>query len=886
MYDKDKIRQAIWDNPTPATGLYFERHGQEQWSRQRLDGTDSARPDKSVLKYGRNGELLVIYNGSSYPTTQSIWEFLKWRYNTNEPIEMYKAAAEAYGIQGDTSELPEEQRRAIAKRAEDATIIAEVAKYLTEQLNTEDGKAARDYLHKRGLDPTERMGAYSRKIRAGLLKYLTAGFKTIPADTMDKKLNTLLTEDWNADDYGLVLPYYNGSKATGFCLRRITPIKIYTDKNGNQRETPKYLYSLSPNKGGSFEKNGYCGSLNANQPVILVEGALDAERCKQVGFNNVMALGGKTPTDGEVKTLLRHGAKTIIQVPDFEFNDSGELDEAEAVGGTIKKLTPLLTGRIEGAGFVSYKVARLHNEGGQDKTKQDADSFIRHYGADAFGEVLRTAQPWYKWAFEDAAAHNSGDELAARALAIYTAVKSPIDAENIKRSLQGQPTGVYAKLKEAGVSSAVLKQIDAGAGATTYRESIEAVTRELTEAVARHDTADNIAAILRRASRLQSNGGQTRLAAQMNATRDYYESLVKAKPEELQTGWALYNGKGRKLRNISFPIGYYSVIAAPTGYGKTAFLMQTAINLARSLRKVFIFVSCEEDEEQLYIRALATYLGEILPSTSGAWTEWEEGFINPKNELRRTIKQDGFTGTLDLPEEDLPEEEKTEEQRQRDRIKKREERTAAYWREVAPFLKFYHSANGEVNELCNNIAAVVEDLQAVGVEVGGVFLDYVQLMRTTEAKYSRSEELYSVCTQLNAFAKEMQLAIIMGGQTNREATKQTGNRPKDIDAIDLNNLGDSTGIERTAAEVYLLLRPERLIKETDLPESGNIDDTRSFRTKRCLQYADGGGLEIKPNRLYIENLKARNYAQDGYGLIEWDAPTGAIKDTSDKPQTI
>lgn len=868
MYDKDKIRQAIWDNPTPATGLYFERHGQQQWSRQRLDGTDTPRPDKSVLKYGQKGELLVIYNGSSYPNTQSIWDFLKWRYNTNEPIEMYKAAAEAYGIQGDTSELPEDQRRAMAKRAEDATIIAEIAKYLTAQLNTQDGASTRAYLHSRGLAPTERMGAYSRKIRAGLLKYLSAGFKTIPASTMEEKLKELLTR-WDADDYGLVLPYYNGRKITGFCLRRTTNATTYTDKDGHQREKPKYLFSLNTSSGGSFEKNGYCGNLNANQPVILVEGALDAERCKQAGFDNVMALGGKTPTDGEVKTLLRHGVKHIIQVPDFEYNKSGDLDEAEAVGGTIKKLTPLLTGELAGAGFVSYKVARLYNEGGEDKTKQDADSFIRHYGADAFGEVLRTAQPWYKWAFEDAAAHHSGEDLAARALAIYGAVKSPIDAENIKRSLQGQPVGVYARLKEAGVSSAVLKQIDAGAEATIYRDKIEAVTRELSEAVARHDAADNIATILRRASRLQTSGGQTRLAAQMNATRGYYESLVKAKPEELQTGWALYNGDGRKIRNISFPIGYYSVIAAPTGYGKTAFLMQTAIDLARSLRKVFIFVSMEEDEEQLYIRALATYLGESLPSTSGAWTKWEGGYINPKGELRRNIKQEGFTGELDLPELDAPE----------TLQEKIEKRTAEYWREVAPYLKFYHSPNGEVTELCNNIAAVVEDLQAVGVEVGGVIFDYVQLMRTAEAKYSRSEELYSVCTQLNAFAKEMQLAIIMGGQTNREATKQ-GKQAIGIDGIDLNNLGDSTGIERTAAEVYLLLRPERLIK--DLDSSSDINDIGSTRTRRCVHYAADGSTQVKPNRLYIENLKARNYAPDGYALIAWDAPTGAIKNTSEQ----
>ena len=865
MYDKDKIRAAIWDNPTPATGLYFTRSGSGWISRQRLDGTETARPDKTLLKYGRNGELLVVYNGSSYPETQSIWDFLKWRYSTNEPIEMYKAAADAYGIQADLSELPEERRKTLAKRAEDATIIEEIAKYLTEQLNTKEGATARAYLNERGLEPTERLGAYSKAIRAGLLKHLTDGFKTIPAATMEEKLNEQLTK-WNADDYGLVIPYYNGRKCVGFCLRRTTKETTYKDKDGNEKEKPKYLFSLSANKGGSFEKHGYCGNLNPKQPVILVEGALDAERCKQSGYGNVMALGGKTPTEGEVNTLLRYGVKQIIQVPDYEFTEDGKL-HTEAIEGAIKALSPQLTGRLDGAGFVSYKIAQLYNSNPQERTKQDADSFIREFGADAFGAVLDRAQRWYEWQFEDAAQHSSGEDLAARALAIYCSVKSPIDAERIKRGLQGQAVGVYAKLKEAGVSAAMLRQIDAGGEATTYRQKITAAATELNEALRNNATADTIGAILRKASRLQSNGGQTRLAAQVNATRDYYENLVREKPEELLTAWELYNGEGRKLRNLSFPVGYYSVIAAPTGYGKTSFLMQAALNLARKTHKRFIYVSMEEDEEQLYIRALAAFMGgKDMDSNSGAWKEWEGGYINPKGELRRNIKQGGAV-------EDLP--------LFTDGVDNIEKRTAQYWEEVAPYLIFYHSSNGEVGELCGSIAALVEDLQASGVEVGGVFLDYIQLMRTAEARYSRSEELFSICTQLNAFAKEQQLAIVVGSQTNREATKQ-GKQAVGVEGIDLNNLGDSTGIERTAAEVYLILRPEKIIKQADL-EGRALSDIYGTRTRRCIEVAPSGEtLQVKPNRLYIENLKARAYAADGYALIKWDAPTGAINNTSEK----
>lgn len=883
MYSKDKIRAAIWDNPTPATGLYFTRRGSGWESRQRLDGTEADRPDKTLLKYGRNGELMVYYNGSSYPSVQSIWDFLKWRYSTNEPIEMYKAAAEAYGIPADLSELPEAQRTAIAKRAEDATIIAEIAKYLTAQLQTQDGAAARAYLQGRGLEPTERLGAYSRKIRAGLLKYLTDGFKTIPASTMEEKLKEQLT-GWDADDYGLVLPYYNGRKCIGFCLRRTTDKITYKDKDGNEKEKPKYIFSRSADKGGSFEKNGYCGSLNPKQPVILVEGALDAERCKQAGFGNVMALGGKTPTDGAVKTLLRHGVKTIIQVPDYEFDEGGQLDEAQAVGGTIKQLIPQLTGDMYGAGFVSYKVARLHNQGGQDKTKQDADSFIREYGADAFGYVLDKARAWYEWQFEDAAKRYGGEELAARAIAIYCTAQSEIDKSNIKQRLQGKPAGVYAKLREAGVDTGLLKQIDARGRATSYREGLEAIYNELGEAIKRSDTADNIGKILHKATRLQTSGGQSRLAAQMNATREYYENLVRNKPEELQTGWALYNADGRKIRNISFPVGYYSVIAAPTGYGKTAFLMKTAINLAKKTKKLFIFVSMEEDEEQLYIRSMAAYMGEKLPSGSGAWKEWredgeeEEGYINPKGELRHNIKQPPFKEELDLPADDLPADSK-----QPDTADLIEKYTQAYWTEVAPYLKFYRSESGEIQELCDNITAIVEDLQAAGVEVGGVIFDYIQLLRIADARSNRAEELGLVCTRLNAFAKELQLAIIVGGQTNREATK-LGNQAIGIDGITLNNLGDSTGIERTAAEVYLLLRPDRGLIDISKYREVNISEISSTRTRRCLHYGADGYPEIKPSRLYIENLKARNYAPDGYALIEWDAPTGWINEKSDYPE--
>ena len=72
LYDKDALLAAIWENPEKVTGLHWERKGATWQSRQRLDGSDSNRPDKTILRRGSGGQIFVNYNGGSFPASMIV----------------------------------------------------------------------------------------------------------------------------------------------------------------------------------------------------------------------------------------------------------------------------------------------------------------------------------------------------------------------------------------------------------------------------------------------------------------------------------------------------------------------------------------------------------------------------------------------------------------------------------------------------------------------------------------------------------------------------------------------------------------------------------------------------------------------------------------------
>lgn len=871
MYNKEDILAAIWQSPDKVTGLHFEFVGKKWQSRQRLDGTDGGgRPDKTTLKRGKdssgNETIWMNYNGGSYPNGQTIWAFLHWLYNTNEHIEVLERAAEVYGIAPEYSSRNSDEYKRMKQRRSDSEVMARIAQIMTAALDEEttDAQATKAYLASRGLQATKRLGAFSK----GILERIKQDLKAQGCTTAEDMLQRYFTKVgyYNADKYRLCIPYTNGSgKVMGFYLRRTCDAAeaYYTNANGEQVEIGKHLFSKDMPKGG------YCDNLTRAEDVYLVEGIIDAEAMKQAGYSNVVGLGGMTPTDNAedaaksmVKTLQRYNAKHLVYVPDLEYNADGT-EKTDATNRTINALRPFITGKLDDNGFISLRIARLPNP--SKATKQDANSVIAEQGAKAMEYAIEDAAHWYEWQLLHVVRQyrHDAEEMAAAAVQVYCSINNPITQQLLKNDIAAAEDGsALGILRDAGVTAAALSMIDKQGGHSTWRTNITAVIGELHAATEKKATAETIGNLLNKAQRIQNTTAQAGFAAQVNATQAQLHTMVAQKPDYLQTDWKMWNynaksGKYYESRRIGFAPANVSIIAAPTSHGKTLFMMQTALHLVQKIRKHFLYISLENDAEQLYIRALNAYIGK----------KWEDaGVAKPIAELRSYIKGndmpvDLFTPnntTLNIGRE-----------------------IAAYWRNIAPFLHLVRASNG-CDELCSNIAAQVEEWTANGEQVGGIFIDYMQLLHLTGKAYSRTDELKTICDNLNDLAKRTGLPIIIGCQMNRDATRNNGDK---LDGVELANLGESSGIENIAEDCYLIWNTDRVKTQDYLDKNGNFNvNPTKYRSRRIFtpahvdtpyQYTPSA-TDLRTGCLYVECLKGRENEVGCYSIMPVSFKTGSI----------
>lgn len=894
---KDDILDAIWQNPTAVLPLSFTRtNGGKTWAAQQYpDGSDGGRrSDRTTLKQPFTGSnQICVYCNGDFGALQNgcdVFAYLQWLWNTNDFVEVITRAGEAYNIDTNVfnDDSPQTQRR--RQRASEKAVIAELAKCVTSALQKNCGDVARAYLQQRNLQPSARMGAWNSTIKKAVAAHLQKTFTSTDARTLNdivrRNLPTIRKDyaddkagAWKdfADDYQLAIPYTNGSgNVTGFVLRRTTERSTFTDERGNVVEMPKYLYSYGENHGGTFAKGGYCEALKGGEePVILVEGILDAEAMKQYGFTNVLALGGQTPTDGDddaaksaIKTLLRSNAKKVIYVPDYEYKDvkdakgnvigTEEYPTTDATRRTIAALLPYTTGTLDGSGFVSIRIAELETaDARKNKTKVDADTFLQQCGANEMGYILENAAQWYEYELKDAARKNrDADTLAAAAIAIYCKIENYAQRNRLKDDIANARTGYLADIKAAGLNAAALAQIDTNGEHSTWAAQMGEVVADMGKA----HTTERMAALLTKAQRIQNANTFNTFAAQVNVTREEMHKQVADKPEYLQTTWKLYSRNRRTnttyvSRKISFAPSAVSIVAAPTNHGKTLVLLQTALNVARSTNKKYLYLSIENDAEQLYVRALTAYMGNV----------WRADEPNPRGEVRTFIRSADMPKALFTYGGDSI--------NINDYINK-------YWQEIAPYLALVRT-DADIDGVASNIEAQVEAWRQNGLEVGGVFIDYLQLLHYPALHaHSRTDEVKGVCDRLNDMAKRTKLPVIMAAQFNRDATRNNGDK---LDGIELANIGESAGIENIAEDVYLVWQIDKINPDSkDYTHKGNDIELapHQYRSRRCFMDVGTDGKTTASNLrrgyLYVENLKARDYATGGYCLLPFNGAAGAI----------
>lgn len=131
--------------------------------------------------------------------------------------------------------------------------------------------------------------------------------------TIDK-FNILQEE---GDEYELVLPVLINNEIKGVCRRALTDIK------------PKYRY----NYGFRKRKSLFLNVENKQLPVFLTEGLIDAYSAYQMGYPNVAAIFGGTPSNAQIKALS--GRDVICATDPNEVGEKGYQILREKLDGRL-----------------------------------------------------------------------------------------------------------------------------------------------------------------------------------------------------------------------------------------------------------------------------------------------------------------------------------------------------------------------------------------------------------------------------------------------------------------------------------------------------------------------------------------------------------------------
>ena len=261
--------------------------------------------------------------------------------------------------------VPEQaQDKDAKKRARMLEINRDAARFFHQQLSTEAGRAAVEYMQKRRISP-----AVAR--RFGL------GCAPDSWDSLSRALRELGYTDFEMLDAGLVKRGKNGSFYDAFRNRLMFPV---IDVRGNVigfsgrilgDGEPKYLNSpetLVFNKSRNLfalnlakkSKSGY---------IILSEGNIDVVSLHQAGFDSAVASLGTSLTAEQARMLSRYTSQVIIAYD----NDSAGIKAAQRAIGILEKLD------------LKVKVLRMQEA-------KDPDEYIKLRGADAFRNLIEGSE--------------------------------------------------------------------------------------------------------------------------------------------------------------------------------------------------------------------------------------------------------------------------------------------------------------------------------------------------------------------------------------------------------------------------------------------------------------------------------------------------------------
>lgn len=192
-----------------------------------------------------------------------------------------------------------------------------------------------------------------------------------------------------------------------------------------------------------------------------------------------------------------------------------------------------------------------------------------------------------------------------------------------------------------------------------------------------------------------------------------------------------------------------SIVAGRPGMGKTAFMIQQMIDVAKTGKAVGVF-SLEMSAEQITARVLTNF------------TE-----IKNSSVLRKGLNE------MELRQ---------------------------YWNRKDDLISLPIHIDDTPSISIENLRLKAKMLK-MRYNIQILFVDYLQLITYEKAK-TREQEISNISRGLKSIAKELDIPVVALSQLSREVEKRPDKRPK------LSDLRDSGSIEQDADEVLFLYRPE------------------------------------------------------------------------------
>jgi DNA primase catalytic core len=589
----------------------------------------------------------------------------------------------------------------------------------------------------------------------------------------------------------LTIPYRSGGSIKGFKFRAVV------------EATPKYLNSTGLDRlGGFFNLLGIKG----DKDLVIVEGELDSLSATARGVNNIVATGGSSISSDQVGDAIKRGAKSFSLCLDTE--PGKEEETAKRINSAIEV--------ILGEGVNRVYIVSLPDLG---VGKTDPDRLIKESGVDAFKDAIRGALPYYEYKLQQLLNKYAKiedevglqpkdiDRLLDEVVGISCNIPEPTDRDRFKKLF----TSLDA-IKELGITeeslSITVDRLTSSKNKELRDKELKKLLSEATQLQTKGDTDKALELLNNGVKETISKGAIDLLPPPMNFNTLLDE--IATLPPAYKTGYSSLD------KFVGFTPGAITLIAGRPSHGKTTFMFNLLLEMSKFYKEEkFYFFTYEEPVKNISIkllnRLIATDLSQYYSQVKDLKpTNYE--FLKSYIKARRTDIQAVEEG-------------------------KRELQQLIDSQRITIIDKNY-----SVEELYNLILYLNKKER-----IGGVFIDYIQRMRTDNKTQDKRTEIAHISHQVLQIAKDSGLPLILGAQLNRDAKAKPT----------LENLKEAGNLEEDANTVLSVYNESR--EKDENSEGESLKGTREVE------------LEIKA-------LKNREGEPNQTATLIFDKYTGLIKE--------